>query len=642
MSALAGLWRFDGKPDAAEGCARMLAAQSIYGPHDGRQWSAGSLALGRRLYRTLPEDSFDLQPVHGANDRFVLVADVRLDNREELCAALGIAPPRARQLCDADVLLASLERWSESALERLTGDFAFALWDSRERSLLLARDFVGQRPLFYHRGRDFFAFASTTRGLHGLPDVPRKPDEQAVAEFVALIPHHGPRSFYEGIARVEPGHFVSVTREGIKSQRYWNPPRPDPAARLAGDHVEGLRHHLDEATKARLRGAGGTVATHLSAGLDSAAVTATAARSLAASGGKVVAFTAVPREGYEGSCPPGRIADEGPLAAATAALYPNVEHVLIRSAEVSPVAELDRYFHLFDQPMINPVNLAWLSSINAAARDRKLSILLTGQMGNLSLSYAGKEFLPELLARGRPLDWLRESSHLVAAGRMRWRGALATSFGPFLPRWLWQRLPRDAPGLWDYSALRPDCRRDFGLDRIAAERGMDPSLRPGRSAFDTRLHALAGADPGNYQKGWLAGWGIDPRDPTADRRLVEFCLLAPMKAFVAGGETRLMARRALGDRLPRTVIEAQTRGFQAADWHVGLSTAREQVAADLDNLRRCEPVARIIDLDRLRALIDHWPEGGWHHGRIMRSYRSALLRGIASGHFLRKASGSNA
>ena len=169
-----------------------------------------------------------------------------------------------------------------------------------------------------------------------------------------------------------------------------------------------------------------------------------------------------------------------------------------------------------------------------------------------------------------------------------------------------------------------------------------PSLRPGRSAFDTRLHALAGADPGNYQKGWLAGWGIDPRDPTADRRLVEFCLLAPMKAFVAGGETRLMARRALGDRLPRTVIEAQTRGFQAADWHVGLSTAREQVAADLDNLRRCEPVDRIIDLDRLRALIDHWPEGGWHHGRIMRSYRSALLRGIASGHFLRKASGSNA
>ena len=92
MSALAGLWNLGGKPDAAESCARMLAAQEIYGPHDGGKWSDGSLALGRRLYRTLPEDAFDRQPLQGAGERLVLVADVRLDNREELGASLDLAP----------------------------------------------------------------------------------------------------------------------------------------------------------------------------------------------------------------------------------------------------------------------------------------------------------------------------------------------------------------------------------------------------------------------------------------------------------------------------------------------------------------------------------------------------------------------
>src|SRR5688572_30665233 len=101
MSALAGLWHFDGKPGAAESCARMLAAQEMYGPHDGRQWSTDSLALGRRLFRTLPEDAFDNQPLHSADGRRVLVADVRLDNRAELAAAVGLSAAVAARNCDA-------------------------------------------------------------------------------------------------------------------------------------------------------------------------------------------------------------------------------------------------------------------------------------------------------------------------------------------------------------------------------------------------------------------------------------------------------------------------------------------------------------------------------------------------------------
>src|SRR5882672_6548094 len=111
MTALAGLWRFAGGPDAASDAARMLAAQTLYGPDAGAQWSDGDIALGRQLMRLLPEDAFDRQPLHGGGGRYVLVADLRLDNREELTASLQISAEKASQLCDAAILLLAAERW---------------------------------------------------------------------------------------------------------------------------------------------------------------------------------------------------------------------------------------------------------------------------------------------------------------------------------------------------------------------------------------------------------------------------------------------------------------------------------------------------------------------------------------------------
>jgi asparagine synthase (glutamine-hydrolysing) len=172
VSAIAGLWRLDGKSTPDADCARMLAAQQIYGPHDGRQWSDGPIAMGRRLFRTLPEDVHDRQPLQSRDGRLVLVADVRLDNRDELMTLLGLSSAAAQPLCDAAVLLESLGRWGAGALDRLVGDFAFALWDAPAQKLLLARDFLGQRPLHYHRGRGFVAFASMPKGLHALAEIP--------------------------------------------------------------------------------------------------------------------------------------------------------------------------------------------------------------------------------------------------------------------------------------------------------------------------------------------------------------------------------------------------------------------------------------------------------------------------------------
>jgi asparagine synthase (glutamine-hydrolysing) len=148
-------------------------------------------------------------------------------------------------------------------------------------------------------------------------------------------------------------------------------------------------------------------------------------------------------------------------------------------------------------------------------------------------------------------------------------------------------------------------------------------------------------DLGNYVKGTLGGWGIDMRDPTADRRLVEFCLSVPTHEFHRGGVARSLARRALGDRLPAEVLGAKQRGLQAIDWHEALTVSRPQIAEEMSRLAQIAPVARALDIARMSGLVENWPTGGWHQMEVIECYRLALLRGISTGHFIRRACGAN-
>jgi asparagine synthase (glutamine-hydrolysing) len=246
-------------------------------------------------------------------------------------------------------------------------------------------------------------------------------------------------------------------------------------------------------------------------------VTATAARLLAPDNGRVVAFTAVPREGYDGPCPNNRLGDEGPLAAATAAMYPNVEHVLTRAAARSPLDEMDRDFFLFEAPLLNRCNMVWVRGINNAARERGLNVLLTGQMGNMGLSYGGFEFLPELLRAGRPLKLLNEALKLRRSASK--KAIISHSLGPFFPAWLWQRINRfygRTMDVFDYTAIRPQRLSELDLPRLAKERNLDLSYRPRVGAFESRMWVLGRIDMGNYQKAcWPAGASISAiRPPT--------------------------------------------------------------------------------------------------------------------------------
>lgn len=642
MTALAGYWAFGIAGEPSGCCERMLKAQQVYALDPPAAWSDGDIALGRRLFRTLPEDRYDRGPVTGGGGRWTLVADLRLDNRADLCAELGLEPGRAAILSDAAVAMAAIERWQEGAIPRLVGDFALALWDRDRARLLLARDFLGERPLHYHRGNGFFAFASMAKGLHALPEVPPAPDCTTVAAFVALMPENGPETFFAGVEKVLAGHVVTVTRDGLRSERWWRPAPRELGLKGTAEYTEGLREHFDRAVADRLRGAEAGVAAHLSAGLDSSTVTATAARLLAPGGGRLTAFTAVPREGYDGRGHPEAILDEGPHAASVAAMYPNIDHVLVPGGG-SPIADLDRHFFLHERPVLNLCNSVWANRIQDLARERGLRILLTGQRGNMSISFDGMPFLTQLAASGRFMRLARESWALVRNGS-RVGTVAAQTIGPFLPAPLWRaigRLRGRGRKLTDYTAINPQAIEAMRLYERAAERGLDPNYRPRRDAHETRLWALGRTDLGNYHKATLGGWGIDSRDPTGDRRLIEYCLSVPLEEFLRDGRRRALARTAFADRLPRALIEEKRKGYQAADWHEGLTAARDQIAEEVGRIAASAPACSALDSHKMERLLRDWPTSGWSRQGNVQKYRLALMRGVSAGHFVRKASGSN-
>jgi len=236
----------------------------------------------------------------------VVLFDGRLHDRPSLVSALRARPGAA----DADLVLLAYRQWGRLFADRLVGDYACAIWEPTSRQLLLVRDSLGAVPLCFWRSSDTLIFASEPRGLLAQPDIPTTLDEVWMGRWLALLPADTSRTEYRGIESVRPGHVASHGPEGSTILRHWRP-EDLPPLRLANDaaYVERLRDLLDSAVADRMAGAR-TVASHLSGGLDSTAVTATAARLLAARGRRLTAFTAVPTHVFNSG--PGHFGNEGP------------------------------------------------------------------------------------------------------------------------------------------------------------------------------------------------------------------------------------------------------------------------------------------------------------------------------------------
>lgn len=638
MSEICGIFRLDGAPVSPAGVRSLLGDAATSGV-----WAPDSptvpVGLGSRIVGFTPDDAKEAQPARSRDGQVTLVSISRLDNRAELARSLSFGAEHAAALPDSAFILAAYDTWGEECPRRLCGDFAFILWDGRRRTLVAARDGMGERVLFYHAGAKQLSLATSIESLLRVEKVKPRLNEQKLADFLVLF-QDPETTFFAGIQRLPAGHLLIADRDGTRVRRYWDLSFPQLRLRSDAEYVEAFREVFSEAVRCRLRSVG-EVGVMLSGGLDSSSVAAVAARELAGEGRRLVAFHAAPREGFSGPVREGWVADESGDVRAIVSPYENVDLHIERSGSRSPLDCMDELFRAAGGPVRNPNSLAWVEAIYARAAERGVRVLLAGHKGNSTISYTGLRSLRDMARRGQLGYVLREVNAVARVRGLSPRSVLKEQVllplfpPPLLRAYSWLRGNRRSTPIWETtaSAINP---------RFAAQMNVEQRMRAMNSAIlktDTaggdeyrRGVLMSAADGPDVHQGFRARFGVETRDPTADIRVIEFCLSIPGSQYLHNGQSRWLIRRAMRGYLPDAVLDRTTRGSQAADWTEWLPPLRGRLLADLEQMERSELACRALDLPRLRRLLTEWPERlGIEH---LEEYNLMLLRAIELGRFI--------
>lgn len=613
----------------------MLSSLRMYGLDRQVCWNDQHIALGGNFKDSLPEDRFDLQPLWSEDRSACLVADIRLDNRADLARDLGLIHPE--ELSDSAFLMAAWLRWGSACLDHLLGGFAFAVWMPGRQELFAARDHAGERPLFYHRGRSFFALASMPKGLLGLPGLPRGFPELPIAAWLTGTKPGRAWTFFEGIQRLPPGHFLRITPNTFECRQYWHPANARPTRyQRDEEYAEALLELLDRATEARLRSIL-PVGSFLSAGFDSASVTASAARLLAAKGKRLTAFTSVPRPDFNGIVLPWLLPSEREGAAEVARLYPNIEHVILDSRGYDLLGTMRAWTDALDEPALNPVNMLWITAILDQARQRGIGVMLEGSVGNGTISWNSWGVLGHYFVRGHWARLARNIHALRSRGELSLKGGAREATRSLFPLWLSRALvpQKNLESLFDLLVNPEWMHRHDLKNKIFESIYRRPSHFSRSNLIADQTYLLELFDPGPFRAAVQAVTRMELRDPAADKRIYDFCFSIPREQFIAGGYSRSLVRRTMKQRLPQSTITRRLKGTQSADWYLPMTESLPELRRELSLIEQSPAARRALDLPAMQALFDNWPQSGFHTYSVSRRWHLALSRAISMGYFLR-------
>jgi asparagine synthase (glutamine-hydrolysing) len=630
MSAISLIWKSAGVSPVSLLHRAMQASLHCHGTASKSAWADSNIALGVNQRLSLPEDQFDVQPLWSPDHSCCLVADVRLDNRAALARELGLVHPET--LPDSAFLMAAWLGWGSTCVDHLLGGYAFAIYTPARQEIFAARDHAGERPLFYHRDARLFAIASMPKGLLALPGVPREFNQAHIVNWLAALKPQRSDTFFSAIECLPPGHYLRFTPHTFVCKQYWHPANAAPVRyQRDEDYAEAVVELLDQATSARLRSTR-PVGSFLSAGLDSSSVTASAATLLKQQGRSIAAFTSVPRPEFDGIVNPWHLASEAEGAADVARLYPNVEHHLVDSCGYDLLPILHAWNDALDEPFPNVINSLWIKAILDRAGDRGIGVMLEGAIGNLTFSWNSWAILGQFFRQGRWLQLAATTRSLHHNGALSLRAAARAATRNLIPPWLTRRLVPSShlDGLFD-CLINPE----WELQHNLRQRMFDTIYFPPSDLVEEQCSYLEFGDSGPFNMAAETLTQVELRDPTADKRLIEFCLAIPRQQYIAGGQARSLARRAMKDRLPAATINRQVRGVQGPDWYVTETEALPSMRDELCRLRESPAAAQFLDLQAMQNLLDTWPQADFNVDSVLMRWENWLTRAFSMGHFLR-------
>jgi len=266
MSAIAGVYLFNGDSVDEKDLKRMNDSMPHRGPDGSGLWHDGSVGLAHQMLWTTPESLHEKLPFEA--DKLVITSDSRIDNREELLPELGLS----EEVSDSEVILKAYGRWGRKCVDRLLGDFAFVIWDKSKEELFCARDHMGVKPFYYcYQADKSFTFATEIKALFAW-GVPREINEAKIGDRFERITNDQEITSYRMILRLPPANFLIIAIDGLCKKRYWDLD-PEHEIRFGSDEAYSIafREIFTKAVTCRLRSVF-PVGSMLSGGLDSSSI----------------------------------------------------------------------------------------------------------------------------------------------------------------------------------------------------------------------------------------------------------------------------------------------------------------------------------------------------------------------------------
>jgi asparagine synthase (glutamine-hydrolysing) len=599
MSGICGVLQLDGTSVAQRDLDLQMARLAHLGPDRARTCTAGPIGFGHLMMHITREDTYDTQPLR--DSELSLVADLRLDNREALAEILSISTGALSGMSDSALLLAAYKKWGANCADHLIGDFAFAVWDAQKKSLTLSRDHMGQRHVFYHKSKGFFAFATEIKGLWALKQVPRNLSEAVFAQALLLDePRDIGATVYENIIAVPGGSVLTVSGDGTMNlRRYWEP-HADPAHENRDEafYVETYRKVLSEAVACRLRRATTAAGLLMGGGFDSSAICALAGPVLAPQGRKLIAVSSVMPENYRGTIHHARRWVE-----ICRRYMPHLDVRYVTREGLDIFTGMERAFLATDgghspNRYVNDAIYAEIAAsgariamdgcggdytLNPRRQDALVRILLKGQFRRFVSEFMAlrrhlrqsvkQTLVRNVILRLMPSSWMglwkRHRSGLVL-------------FGPTMP------LSRRLIKKWSITARSRTARHSSQSQRVSMERVL-------RSQQNSAT--LAGSMA-------AASHGLEFTQPFHDKRVVELALAIPEELHFKNGRTRYLARAALRDLYPPEYQDRPPGNDDLGpDFLMMAKRIEPHVLAKIDRMEKAGYLSRYFDFARMRSML---------------------------------------
>lgn len=605
MSGIVGVFYRDGRAVSQEIVEQMTNIIGHRGLDNRGVWLSESVGMGHCLLCTTPESLLENMPAGDASitdtaeakphrtNNFIITADLRLDNRPQLINDLNFAAVDPEKITDSELVLAAYQKWGEDCLDRLLGDFALAIWDRKLQRLFCARDPYGIKPFYYYCSDAVIVFASEIKALFCLPEVPRKLNETRVADYLLTLLEDREITFYQGIYRLPPAHYLMVNREQVRLRQYWRLD-PEKSIYLGSDreYAEAFNELFTEAVRCRMRSAffSGTL---LSGGLDSSSITCVARDLLDKQQPVLPTFSAVFNQITE--------CDESPYINAVVE-QGGIEPYFVQGDRVGSLSNWSKMVWHQDEAYYAP-NLFLHWELYRAAKQQNVRVLLDGFDGDTTVSH-GIAYLAELTRSGNLVYLIPEVMGLArnferSPWQMLWRHGLEPIVHPRLRR-LGNKLQSSNQTATNFLLQAFAKRIDLKQRLKDLQQGRSGLPKTSREAHYRRLtagvmpFALEAADKA------AAAFGLEPRYPFFDRRLIEFCLALPPEQKMHHGWTRIVMRRAMKGILPPKIQWRGGKSNLGANFNHGLHLGQKKL--DLVFKQDLTLIEDYVDISALRSL----------------------------------------